>query len=156
MFATIRVDVVARDAEIAATQQMPLPGMLDFAAIPAGSIEAVDPRQHFAEKLHALTRDYGNRPNTRIKDLADLVLLIESGLLADASLVEIVRHVFAVRATHPLPAEIPELPPSWRDGYPLVAESLTVTDPDLATAVELWREFWKQAVKTGDPAPTWR
>ncbi|MGH3933482.1 MAG: nucleotidyl transferase AbiEii/AbiGii toxin family protein [Pseudonocardiaceae bacterium] len=35
-------------------------------------MEAVDLLQHFAEKLHALTREYPDRSNTRIKDLADL------------------------------------------------------------------------------------
>jgi hypothetical protein len=76
-FASIRFDVAAREEELAATEQLDLPGSLRFAGIPARSIEAVDRRQHFAEKLHALTRDYGDRPNTRTKDLVDLVLLIE-------------------------------------------------------------------------------
>ena len=79
-FAGIRLDVAARGEELAITEQLKLPGCLSFADIPARSIQAVERRQHFAEKLHALTRDYGDRPNTRIKDLVDLVLLIEDGL----------------------------------------------------------------------------
>ncbi|MFE5189420.1 hypothetical protein [Streptomyces sp. NPDC056628] len=55
----------------------------------------------------------------------DLVLLIESGLVPDASVVDAVRHVFAVRATHEVPAVLPEPPPSWAQIYPELAESLT-------------------------------
>lgn len=49
----------------------------------ARTIESAHRRQHFAEKLHALTRDYGMRPNTRVKDLVDLLLLIHDRLLPD-------------------------------------------------------------------------
>lgn len=65
-----------REEEPAATERITLPGVLAFADIAPRKIEAVHRRQHFAEKLHALTRDYGGRPNTRVKDLVDLALLI--------------------------------------------------------------------------------
>lgn len=145
VFATIRIDVVARGEEIVLTERLPLPNTLGFAGTPPRDIEAVDRRQHFAEKLHAMTRDYGDRPNTRVKDLVDLVLLIESGLTPDASLVDAVRHVFAVRATHEVPAILPELPPSWGHTYPELAEGLTETFPRLDPAFDLVREFWREA-----------
>jgi hypothetical protein len=154
-FATIRVDVVLRGDEIALTERLPLPNLLDFAGIPARDIEAVDRRQHFAEKLHALTRDYGYRPNTRVKDLVDLVLLIESGLAPDHTLVEAARHVFAVRATHPVPANIPEPPPSWADMYPGLAAGLTETAPRLDTAMSLVDGFWTEAL-TNEAEPKQR
>lgn len=69
VFAKLRLDVVARDAELAAVEWIRLPGMLEFAQAPTREAVAVARRQHFAEKLHALTRDYGGRPNTRTKDL---------------------------------------------------------------------------------------
>ncbi len=37
------------------------------------TVRAVDLNQHAAEKLHALTRQYGDRPNTRVKDLVDVL-----------------------------------------------------------------------------------
>lgn len=60
-FATVRLDVVARRDEIAGTERVPLPGTMAFAGMPTRDVEAVDRRQHFAEKLHALTRTYGDR-----------------------------------------------------------------------------------------------
>lgn len=145
VFASIRLDVAARGDELAATEQLTLPGTLSFADIPARSIEAVERRQHFAEKLHALTRDYGDRPNTRIKDLVDLILLIEDGLQPDRDLVNVVRHVFTIRDTHPCPGTIPDPPPRWRTEYPAIADALTKTASDLASALTLLRGFWSTA-----------
>jgi len=71
-FQKVRVDVVARHEEIAErTERIVMPTFLDFIGLDDLLIEAVDRRQHFAEKLHALTSDYGDRPNTRVKDLPD-------------------------------------------------------------------------------------
>ncbi|MGH3779439.1 MAG: nucleotidyl transferase AbiEii/AbiGii toxin family protein [Pseudonocardiaceae bacterium] len=145
VFAGVRLDVAARGEELAVTEQLILPGSLSFADIPARSIEAVERRQHFAEKLHALTRDYGDRPNTRIKDLVDLVLLIEDGLQPDKALVDVVRHVFIIRATHPCPSTIPDPPPRWWREYPELAEGLTETASDLPSALKLLRGFWSTA-----------
>jgi hypothetical protein len=144
-FGTVRLDVVLRSDELAGTEQLRLPGTLSFADIPVGTIEAVDRRQHFAEKLHALTREYPDRSNTRIKDLVDLVLLIETGLEADIALTRTVRHVFAVRATHPYPAAIPDPPDSWRAGYPIIAAGLTRTPAEMTAALRTVRIFWTSA-----------
>jgi hypothetical protein len=152
-FAAVRIDVVARGEEISHTERLPLPNMLAFAGTPDRDIEAVDRRQHFAEKIHAFTRDYGSRPNTRVKDLVDMVLLIESGLAADATVADAVRHVFAVRATHPVPEVLPDPPPAWTDTYPQLAEGLTETPPRLGAALDLVRGFWVAALVNGDNHP---
>lgn len=145
-FAGVRIDVAARGDEIAATEYVDLPGVLAFADVPRRRIEAVHRRQHFAEKLHALTRDYGLRPNTRVKDLVDLILLIETGLAADAELVATARHVFAVRATHALPKSIPDPPPTWAAEYSQTAAGLAIAANELASALTLLRGFWAAAL----------
>jgi hypothetical protein len=150
-FAGVRIDVVARSEEIMHTERLPLPNTLAFAGTPPRSILAVDRRQHFAEKLHAFTRQYGDRPNTRVKDLVDLVLLIETGLAPDSSLVGAVDHVFSVRATHAVPVEIPEPPPAWTETYPTTAAGLTETEPRLDAALALVRAFWSDAHRSDDP-----
>lgn len=147
VFSIIRVDVAARSEELAGTEQLPLPNTLAFAGMPEHSIEAVDRRQHFAEKLHAYTREYGGRPNTRVKDLIDLVLLIENGLAPDPTLAETVRHVFAIRRTHPVPTEIPDAPPAWSADYPALAYGVTAAEPDLATALGILRLYWADVSK---------
>jgi hypothetical protein len=141
------VDVVDRDEEITLTERLHLPNTLEFAGAPARAIEAVDRRQHFAEKLHALTRDYGDRPNTRVKNLLDLVPLIESGLSSDVDLLKAVQHVFAVRATHGVPFILPDPPPQWRDDYPEIAGELaTRIPPTHDAAMTLVREMWTRTL----------
>jgi hypothetical protein len=141
--------VVLRPAELAATERISLPGKLDFAGIWPRTIESADRRQHFAEKLHALTRDYGLRLNTRVKDLVDLLLLIHDGLSPDQDLLSVVRHVFTVRATHPLPVGIPDAPPAWRDEYPALAANAALGEQDLPAALGTLRAFWARAISTG-------
>lgn len=149
LYAAVRLDVAQRAEELAATELIELPGILAFADIAPRKIEAVHRRQHFAEKLHALTRDYGSRPNTRVKDLVDLVLLIEDGLPADRELVIVARHVFTVRATHSLPMAIPDPPPSWAGVYPVQAGGLTEASTDLPSALLCVRGFWASALADG-------
>ncbi|TDE49038.1 nucleotidyl transferase AbiEii/AbiGii toxin family protein [Nonomuraea mesophila] len=153
-FARIRLDIVLRGEELAATERIRLPGVLGFADVPARTIESVDRRQHFAEKLHALTRDYDSRPNTRVKDLVDLILLIEDGLPADRGLLDVVHHVFAARGTHSVPEHLPDPPPVWEIDYPRLAEDLTCAGSALSGALDLLRAFWRRtqlAIPNLDP-----
>jgi predicted nucleotidyltransferase component of viral defense system len=141
-FARVRLDVVLRSEEMAGTERIRLPGLLAFAGLPAVEIEVVDRAQHFAEKLHALTRTYGDRPNTRVKDLVDLVVLIEDGLLPDVRLRENVEHVFRVRATHELPIEIPDPPAEWAPIFAQQADDVGLGTPDVPDALRVLRAFW--------------
>jgi hypothetical protein len=59
-FEAISVDIVVRPDELIRTERVPLPSPLAFAGIAAGDIEVVARTQHFAEKLHALTRTYSD------------------------------------------------------------------------------------------------
>jgi hypothetical protein len=63
-FGSVRVDIVARPEELVVTERLLLPGVLTFAGFPVRDIEVVAPGQHFAEKLHALTRRWPDRENT--------------------------------------------------------------------------------------------
>lgn len=148
-FTAVRVDVVLRPVELAATDRISLPGTLEFAGIRPRTIESADRSQHFAEKLHALTRDYGSRPNTRVKDLVDLLLLIHDGLPPNQDLLAVVRHVYTARATHPMPTSIPDPPPAWRDEYPVLAAEAALGERDLPAALDTLRAFWARTISTG-------
>lgn len=67
-FERVPLDVVARAEEIVAVTTLRVETLLDFAGLPSFDVRAVDARQHFAEKLHALTRDFG-QPSGRVRDL---------------------------------------------------------------------------------------
>lgn len=141
-FAQFTVDVVARADEIGGTERVPLPGALAFAGIPPASFEVVDRNQHFAEKLHALTQTYGERPNTRTRDLVDLLMLIEDGLQSTRELYTSVRHVFAVRDRHEVPTDIPDPPPDWSNTYLTLAADLDLDAKTINRAMKDLRAFW--------------
>jgi hypothetical protein len=155
-FAALRLDVVARADELqGGTEPFTFPSRLAFAMYPpAVTVEAACLTQQAAEKLHALTRLYEDRPNTRTKDLVDLVLLIENGLVDVDRLSERVRTVFEVRGTHELPDDLPPVPAAWRQDYAALVAGLeveaTTMDAALARVRALWRSF---VVPAGAPSP---
>jgi hypothetical protein len=146
-FANVRLDVVARDDEISKTQRVELPGVLDFAGLARHDVEAVDPAQHFAEKVHAFTRTYGERPNTRVRDLPDMVLLIDDGLEPTPELFSIVSRLFDARANAAMPVELPDPPLFWHESYPALAADLDVSAKTLDEAMTLVRAFWTALVR---------
>lgn len=142
VFAQVSVDVVARPEEIGGTERIALPGLFAFAGLPDGSVEVVDRDQHFAEKLHALTQTYGNRPNTRTRDLVDLTMLVEDGLAPTRELLVRVSHVFAVRDGTQPPIDLPDPPQQWAMAYSTLADGLDVEADTLDRAMHDLRAFW--------------
>lgn len=143
-FATVRVDVVARTDELANTEMLPLTSLLSFAGFEGFEVEAADVAQQFAEKIHAMSRPWDDRDNTRVKDLADMVAFINSGL-DPARAIAATRHVFAVRDTHPLPDELRDPPLFWREDYPAFANELGLSEASIDQAMFTLREFWAEA-----------
>lgn len=141
LFGRVSIDVVPRVSEVAATERIGLPDMLGFAGIPTTDIEVVERTQHFAEKLHALTRDYG-APNSRVRDLVDLVILVDDGLEPTAELYRVIAHVFETRGTHPIPSELPDPPAAWVDDFATRAKSLDISARTLDAAMTVLRAFW--------------
>lgn len=147
IFAQVRVDIVARAEEITATETLTRASVLAFAGKPPLEVEVVTPVQHFAEKLHALTRDYeGDRPSSRVKDLPDLVLLVEDGLKAGPEVLAAVDRVFKVRATHDVPTDLPNPPRSWEGTYSAIAEELDIGTKTIGDAMRALREFWSEVL----------
>jgi hypothetical protein len=147
-FASVRVEVIGRVEEISRTERVRLPNVLGFAGFEAREVEAVDPAQHFAEKLHALTRDYGGRLNSRARDLPDLVLLIEEGLQPTSGLRRVVEHVFAQRATHATPTELADPPAEWTDRYTELAKKLDISPKTVDEAMDVVRRFWRETLNS--------
>lgn len=86
-----------------------VPGRMDltFAGIATPRCPVYPLEDHFAEKLHAYTAPHEFR--TSVKDLVDMVLLIDQGLPASILLRESLAATFKQYARHPLPAALPRL-----------------------------------------------
>lgn len=142
-FAQVRLDVVARPEEVTDTERLPLPGLMGFAGYTVRDVEVVSAAQHFAEKLHALTRSYGGRENSRVRDLVDLILLMEDGIDNLPSVAQAVERVFKDRDTHVIPIEIPDPPEWWSQLYEGMAEELDIEAKTVETAMTVLRDFWE-------------
>jgi hypothetical protein len=143
-FGAIKLDVSPRPQELRDTDRLPLPNSLGFAGIPTIEIEIVDVHRHAAEKFHAMTRDHGDRENSRVRDLLDVVILIEHRLLAPAVVATAVRAVWAERNTAEPPRRLPPFPLSWPDRYEQLAENHDVDADTFSQAVTLVRDLWAQ------------
>ena len=145
-FGVVQVDVSPRPYELDATDLMPLPNSLDFAGIPAPLVEIVDVNRHAAEKFHGMLRAYGDRDNTRVRDLVDLVILVEHELLEPLALAAALRLVWSERDGVSPPTTLPSLPPNWLGRYEqLVADHNveTVSFPAaVSTIVAMWTEMF--------------
>ncbi len=86
---------------------------LALSGVPHARLVVLASAQHFAEKIHAYTFPWQGRPNTRVRDLVDLVLPIDTGALDPATTVAALRLTFAQRAIHPLPPALPPPPEAW-------------------------------------------
>jgi hypothetical protein len=77
--------------------------------------------QQFAEKLHAYTLPRKGAVNSRVRDLVDMVLLIQSSTLRGDMIADAVRITFARRRTHNLPKALPQPPADWGRPYNALA-----------------------------------
>ena len=63
----------------------------------------IQSEQQFAEKIHALTLPRAGAPNSRVRDLVDLTLLVQSGIMVrEVRVTEAFRRTFTRRGTHEL------------------------------------------------------
>jgi hypothetical protein len=125
-----------------------LPNSLDFAGITAPVIEIIDVHRHAAEKLHGMLKDAGERENTRVRDLVDLVILAEHELLEPAALWSAARRVWQERNHASPPASLPPLPASWPDRYERLASEHDLNAASFSAAVAVVTALWTQMTPT--------
>lgn len=116
VFVQFHLDVGA-DAVVTHTDTLTGEDWLGYCGISAPTFSAISIEQQWAEKLHAYTLPYSDRVNTRVKDLVDMVLLINTGTLNRETLKNALQRVFRVRGTHPIPAQLNPPPQSWNTPY---------------------------------------
>ena len=141
-FGTLKLDVAPRAEELEPTERVLLRNTLAFAGVRSRTVELIDINRHAAEKLHALTRSYGDRRSTRVRDLVDLVLLLENDYLDDDRCRAAVRTTFLQRATHKLPGDLSDPPRGWTSDYASLVEDLDVQADSLPSAFSLIRSWW--------------
>lgn len=146
LFGRIQVDVSPRVAELSRTDLFQLPNSLEFAEVTTPQVEIIDVHRHAAEKYHAMLKDFGDRENSRVRDLVDLVILREHELLEPLDLALELRNVWEERNGSDPPPQLPDLPESWRLKYERQAADLDLDTASFPAAVEaviaLWAEMF--------------
>lgn len=128
---------------------------VELLAIPATivgdvfTMPAMDLHRHAAEKYHACVRIYAyERPSTRVKDLVDLVLLLDHGLVTPQRVGASLWHVFAERNQAIPPIEWPTHPPAdWATTYPPLARDSGASISTCAGAWALVGSFYALALR---------
>jgi hypothetical protein len=147
-FGRIQLDVSPRAYELQATDHVQLPNSLDFAGIPATTIEIIEIHRHAAEKFHAMLRDFGDRDNSRVRDLVDLVLLVELDMLDPATAAVRTKEVWTERDGIDPPLELPSLPESWPTRYERLAADLDLENGTFPAALALVAQLWADMFPT--------
>jgi len=121
VFARFHVDVGTGDPILEPVETVQGEDWLSFAGIPTTPFPNISREQQFAEKLHAYTLPRAERPNSRVRDLLDMVLLLRAGVQSDR-IAEAIHAVFARRKTHSLPVALPPPPESWAIPFASLAD----------------------------------
>jgi predicted nucleotidyltransferase component of viral defense system len=142
-FDKIKVDIGIGDPLIPPLEELKGSDLLSFAGISPPRIRATSRAQHLAEKVHALTRPFDDRINTRVKDLVDIMLLMDIGLPDPPVVQGAVAAIFASRQSHAIPQRMENPPVAWVATYTAVAENLHLRETTLDIATTRLNDYWK-------------
>lgn len=119
-FTRFHLDVGIGDVALAPLEILEGRDWLAFAGMSCRGFQVISTKQHFAEKLHACTMPR-KTPNSRIKDLVDMVLLINSGEMQLERAQHAIKVTFNRRGTHPVPVNLQEPPEFWEKPFASLA-----------------------------------
>ena len=127
IFARFHIDVGIGDVLIVPLERVECRDWLQFAGIGSSPVALISSEQHFAEKLHAYTLPRA-RPNTRVKDLVDMALLIHAQGLDARKTRNAIDVTFAKRKTHLAAVDLPAPPPDWEKQFSALAAECNLAD----------------------------
>jgi hypothetical protein len=141
-FVKFHVDLGVGDEVLEPLETVEGEDSLAFAGIPAVVVPALSVEQHWAEKFHAYTRPR-ETPNSRVRDLVDLVLILEHEAPATERVKAAVDATFQRRRTHSVPDVVPGPPSGWAKPFAALAAECNL-QPSAETAHKSVETFWRQ------------
>jgi Nucleotidyl transferase AbiEii toxin, Type IV TA system len=128
VFVGFHLDVGIGDAVMEPLEVIKGRDWLGFAGVASPSLYLIPREQQFAEKLHAYTLPRKGAANTRVRDLVDMILLIQSGRLDKSQVGEAIRLTFGRRGTHTLPKMLLRPPADWQKPFEALANECRLSD----------------------------
>ena len=139
-FARFHVDLGVGDEVLEPLEEITGEDWLGFAGIPAVSVPALSVEQHWAEKFHAYTRPR-EATNSRVRDLVDLLLLIERHELSSERIRAAIDATFGRRQTHSVPTRIGPPPSTWSKPFEALALECGI-ETSVSAAHSRVEQFW--------------
>lgn len=139
-FVKFHVDVGIGDVVMDPLETLVTRDWLAFAQIAAPVVSMIAREQQFSEKIHAYTLPRSN-PNSRVRDLIDLYLLVSSNSLDLSRTGEALRRTFERRATHAIPSILTPPPTDWERPFQALAEACSI-EIAYQDAFDVVRRFW--------------
>jgi predicted nucleotidyltransferase component of viral defense system len=147
------VDVASGDPILGEPEVVVAEDVLAFAGIAPPTLRLYPIETHIAEKLHAYTMPRA-RPNSRVKDLPDLVLLATAQTIEAKRLRAALEQTFTFRKTHALPVMLPDPLPAWVTPYAAMAREDQLAWPTLDEVTKAAKAFL-DPVLAGDLDAAW-
>jgi len=141
-FVRFHLDVGAGDVVIAPFDMTHAHDWLEFAGIPGAEFPTISLEQHFAEKLHSYTLQR-QMPNSRARDLVDMLLLIGSGKMTRNKVRLALSATFKRRKTHTLPESLDRPPVAWKGPFGALAGACGLSK-DLDEAFKILSVFYSK------------
>lgn len=143
-FSKFHLDIGIGDAVVSAPEWRKGQDFFNFAGIPPPNVALLPLAQHFAEKIHAYSIPRLERPNSRTRDLVDIVLLMDYGLPDKKLVQKALQATFKTRNTHALPTKLAPPPEMWKTSYRKLAEECGVSIKTVDEAFELLKNYWEE------------
>jgi hypothetical protein len=134
------VDVAFGDPMFGEPEVVVAEDVLAFAGIAPPTLRLYPIETHIAEKLHAYTMPRA-RPNSRVKDLPDLVLLATAQAIEAKGLRSALEQTFTFRKTHAVPVSLPDPLPAWETPYAAMAREDQLDWPTLDEVTKAAKAF---------------
>ena len=144
-FVKFHLDVGIGDVVVDPVQVVETRDWLGFAGIAAARVCVIQSEQQFAEKIHAYTLPRGGAANSRVRDLVDLALLVQSGTMNPSRVVGALRRTFARRGTHELPSALAAPPRDWAVPFVNMAQECSL-GLDVTAAFDEVARYYQGAV----------
>jgi hypothetical protein len=141
-FVKFHLDVSTGDVLREPYPLLPSRDWLGFAGVAAVPFPAISSEEQFAEKVHAYTMPREGRENSRVRDLVDLVLLIEQSRLDIARLRTAIPETFQRRKTHAVPRALTPPPASWSGPFAAMAQECQL-DPKIEKQFSKVEQFYR-------------
>ena len=145
-FVKFHVDIGIGDAVLEPLNSITARDWLAFAGIEPPIVPILSKEQQFSEKLHAYTLPCRGTPNSRVKDLVDMALLITRGELKRKKVKSSLYVTFTRRRTHDLPEQLNPPPDQWQPVFKNLAKACGIND-DIEKTFNLLNDFFTKLEK---------